>query len=419
MAAGRIFFDVTYTRVQSRTVGIIRTVRRMAQSLAELVSADGGSLQPVTFHRDGFRACPLDAARQAMEADVKIAGTGLLDFATRGAKPVIEGLLSLPWPLVEPGWALASSLAFERAARGLPPIEFRRGDTLLLFDASWNYPVWVAVAQARRAGAKVVTLVHDLMPIEAPQYCVRWVRGAFISWLKQAAALSDLMLCNSQSTQAALTTHAARHGMTLPPCRSLRLGNDLPTDSAGPVRDAVLQFAEDSPFYAAVGTLEPKKNYDLLLDAFEALWRQRPNIGLLLAGRATPECKAVAGRLRQLEAAGHPLIWLADANDGEIGFMLAKAQALVITSLFEGFGLPLVEARAVGCPVIATDLPCFRELADEGVLLYPPGSATSLANLIRQQIAGDIALSRKSVQGTRWKDCAQQCLDVLKIELQA
>ncbi len=419
MAAGRIFFDVTYTRVQSRTVGIIRTVRRMAASLAELAGASGRSFQPVTFHRQGFRACALEAASNAAApSDTRHDGVGLLHFATRSAKPVIEGLLGLPWPLVEPGWALASSLVFERAARGLPPVAFREGDTLLLFDAAWNYPVWDAASKARQAGAKVVTLVHDLMPIEAPQYCVRWVRGAFDSWLRQAAAHSDLILCNSLSTQAALTTHADRHAMALPPSRTLRLGDDLPAGGDGPVREAARQFAKTQPFYAAIGTLEPKKNYDLLLDAFEALWRQGARAGLLLAGRATPECRAVGRRLRQLEASGRPLLWLGDANDAEIAFMLGQAQALVITSLFEGFGLPLVEARAVGCPVIATNLPCFRELADDGVHLVASADPAALADALARHSAGQLTLSRIPNPGVSWNDAAQRCVELVQRALE-
>ncbi|MES2481456.1 MAG: glycosyltransferase family 1 protein [Pseudomonadota bacterium] len=419
MAAGRIFFDVTYTRAQSRTVGIIRTVRRMASSLAELARDSGRAFQPVTFHRQGFRACDQGCAGNATApSDPGGDGAGLLHFATHGAKPVIEGLLGLPWPLVEPGWAFASSLAFERAARGLPSVEFREGDSLLLFDAAWNYPVWSAASKARQAGAKVVTLVHDLMPIEAPQYCVRWVRGAFASWLAQAALHSDLILCNSLSTQAALATHARRHGMTLPPIHTLRLGNDLPAGADGLVRAAARRFAEARPFYAAIGTLEPKKNYALLLDAFEAFWRQGANTGLLLAGRVTPECRALGLRLRQLEAAGRPLLWLDDANDAEIAFMLGQARALVIPSLFEGFGLPLVEARAVGCPVIATDLSCFRELADDGVHLVAPGDPAALADVLARHSAGRMALSRTPHPGTRWSDTARHCLELVQRTLE-
>jgi len=136
------------------------------------------------------------------------------------------------------------------------------------------------------------------------------------------------------------------------------------------------------PVFAAVGTIEPRKNYPMLLRTFERLWLEGVAVHLLIAGRATAEEREFVERLRQHPEQGKRLLTLFDAGDSELAHVYAHARALVLPSLAEGFGLPLVEARTRDCLVIASDLPSFKELADEGVSLYARDSSEQLGALI-------------------------------------
>lgn len=408
MRVNRILVDVTYTRTQERAVGITRTVYRLAEELSAIAPEHAASFAQVAFDGAGFRA--VDSMSSGKRGPA-VAG-GLLGFATRFAKPAIEQLLRLPWACIRPLWERAAARAFRARTDHLEPIRFTRGDLLLLFDASWNYPVWHAAREARRDGAAVVTLVHDLMALTAPQFCVPWVRGAFNYWLRQMLDCSDAILCNSAATESELRAHASRHGWSLPPTSHIRLGCDLSARSSGSVRAALHELGVgQAGFYATVGSVEPKKNHSMLLDAFEQVWASGRPLPLLVVGRWTAECGAVIERMKRLIAQGRPLVLVPDATDAEIAFIYRRARALILPSLFEGFGLPLVEARTQACQVLASNIPSFRELGDDGVRMFDPYAADELAAMLVAHADGKLAMALAAMPPFGWNDSARQCLD--------
>jgi len=404
MTPQRFLLDVTYTRTQRGAVGITRTVARLAEELRVVPGA--APFATVTFDGEGFRLADAPTAAHEPRA------SRLLRFATGAAKPAIETLLQLPWPLVRPLWAAAANGVFRNAAAGLPPVQPGPGDVFLLFDAGWNYPVWHAARHVRARGAAVVPLVHDLMPLQAPQFCVPWVRSAFGEWLRQICGTSDAMLCNSLATEQELRRHAKREGWALPPVGHFRLGCDPARQPVGDVRGPLREFmAAPGACYATVGSIEPKKNHALLLAAFESLWATKESLRLLVVGRRTPECASLLDSMARQAAVGRPLMLVHDASDAELAFVYRHASALVLPSLFEGFGLPLVEARALGCPVLASDIPAFRELSDAGVHLFDPAEPGPLAALLSRHVAGGLSLARTPMPPFSWNDSARQCIE--------
>lgn len=165
------------------------------------------------------------------------------------------------------------------------------------------------------------------------------------------------------------------------------------------------------PCFAAVGSFESKKNYGFLLDAFERLWAGGIDIRLMIAGRAMADCAALVERMRQHPEQGRRLLTIFDATDREVTHIYANCRALLLPSLFEGFGLPLVEARTLGCPVIASDLPAFIELADRGVFIFDRASTDELQNLLLLHRQKDRRAEAGRMQAFTWKDSARMCLE--------
>ncbi|MBI6628462.1 glycosyltransferase [Pontibaca sp. S1109L] len=116
------------------------------------------------------------------------------------------------------------------------------------------------------------------------------------------------------------------------------------------------------PYFVTLGTIEPRKGHDLLLDVWEVLARQiKHPPTLLICGTRGWNNRAVFDRLDRLPSGG-PVREMAGLTDGAVAALVSGAQAMLCPSRAEGFGLPAVEAAARGVPVICNDLPVYREV---------------------------------------------------------
>lgn len=202
-----------------------------------------------------------------------------------------------------------------------------------------------------RTGALFIPLVHDLIPLELPEYVPpAWIEH-HRSRLQTIAAHADGIISNSESTTQALRRHIPRLPVATIP---LGAGTLLAPPATAPA----------SPYFVMVGTIEPRKNHLLLLHIWRRLVREY-GIGapdLHIIGRRGWEneqvvdilerCSGIAGHVHE-----HGMV-----NDGELAGIMGGARALLMPSFAEGYGLPVVEALAMGVPVICSDIPAHREI---------------------------------------------------------
>jgi glycosyltransferase involved in cell wall biosynthesis len=144
-----------------------------------------------------------------------------------------------------------------------------------------------------------------------------------------------------------------------------------------------------------------------VLDAFEVLWQRGSEGKLVVAGRPGWMTQALVDRMRAHPENGKRLVWIEDATDAMLERLYESCSALVIASRGEGFGLPLVEAAQRGLPIIARDLPVFREVAGEHAFYFeddaPQALADSIESWLRLHEKGIHPLSR----GMPWLTWAQ------------
>ncbi|MEF8709234.1 MAG: glycosyltransferase [Candidatus Accumulibacter propinquus] len=121
------------------------------------------------------------------------------------------------------------------------------------------------------------------------------------------------------------------------------------------------------PYFVTVGTIEPRKNHCLLLHVWRKLIERLGNAApqLVVIGQRGWECENVVDLLERCEILKGVVVEQSACSDAELASWLHHAQALLFPSFAEGYGMPLVEALARGVPVIASDLPVFREIAED------------------------------------------------------
>ena len=169
----------------------------------------------------------------------------------------------------------------------------------------------------------------------------------------------------------------------------------------------------DRPYVLSVGTVEPRKNLDLLLDAWAALPGDvREGFDLVIAGPAGWKSERTMARLRS----GLPSVrYLGYVPESELPALTASATALAYPSLYEGFGFPLAQAMACGVPVITSNVSSMPEVAGEGGLLVDPRSLNELRDALLRVLTSPALRSDLGARGRaralahyRWEKIARQ-----------
>ncbi|MCU1487794.1 MAG: glycosyltransferase [Actinomycetia bacterium] len=217
----------------------------------------------------------------------------------------------------------------------------------------------------------LVVTVHDLVFLRQPEHLTsRGVsfhrRGLAIARREAAGVIVPTEFGRADLVREGFDperVHVAHHGVEQP----------VAPDPA--VVGAVLEWlGVRSPFLLFVGTIEPRKGVGDVLDAHAALRARRRDLGLVLAGPPG------WGEAPDLDRPG--VVATGNIGDRELDVLYRSATALVLPERYSGFGLPVVEAMARGCPVVTSDAACLPEVVGEGGITTPVGDVGALADAL-------------------------------------
>ncbi|MBU9398477.1 glycosyltransferase family 4 protein [Burkholderia multivorans] len=266
-------------------------------------------------------------------------------------------------------------------------VQWQRGD--IFFGLDMQHSVQIAQAafyqKLRQQGVYVKFLVYDLLPIEFPQYFFDANLKALHERLLAVMATTDGTICISRATSDALLAWIRdKNVATSPDFRSTwaHIGVDFPDVVEGalpPDAMKVIAAMQGRPSFLCVSTIEPRKNQAQVLEAVEALWSAGQDVCLTFVGRLGWKMDALADKMRKHREFGKRLFWLAGVDDNYLVSLYKAASGLIAASVNEGFGLSLIEAAYYGLPVIARDIPVFREVAGEGAYYFGGDSAGELS----------------------------------------
>jgi glycosyltransferase involved in cell wall biosynthesis len=393
----RVFFDVStsFSWRGRPAVGIVRTERELFRHL--LGRADLCVI-PVLYHDNEFRAlsaeaalalvgpatAPAESAPTAPPAAPARAGVdrawlaGLLRPLAGAARGAARRLLAR-LPAAARGDARLAliharqafrELAYRRpgAARPAPApgaeidlslvVHPDAGDILFLGGLNWDVVNWSRIAELRaRTGLRVASVMYDLIPMKFPEFLPAPPHGYHNCFLHMIDN-SDLIFCISASTEADLGAFVAASGRPPVATQVIHLGADVPAapDPAEIAEPATRARLARGRFALAVGTLEIRKNHALLVDLWaELLADPAFDLDLVVVGMPGWEADEVTRRLRALPGFGTRVLWFQRLSDAGLSWLYARCHVVVFPSLYEGWGLPVVEALLHGRPVIASN----------------------------------------------------------------
>lgn len=255
---------------------------------------------------------------------------------------------------------------------GSSAVSVRPGDLFLGLDlAAHILPSHKAeLALWKRRGVEINVVVYDLLPVLWPSWFNSTNTRNIRRWLRTLAIFADRLICISNTVRSDLENSLLRKYSLAPgviPIGVIPLGADI--ESSMPSRglpeniDMLMHSLTGRPSILMVGTLEPRKGYDQILEAFDVLWRRGLDVNLVIVGKPGWKTETLQEALRMHTRKNESLFWLSDVSDEFLEMLYAKCAGVIAASHAEGFGLSVIEALYHQKPVIVRDIPVFREIA--------------------------------------------------------
>jgi glycosyltransferase involved in cell wall biosynthesis len=234
-------------------------------------------------------------------------------------------------------------------------------------------------------GAARVFFVHDLIPIDFPEYVRPGHDAKHAVRMRIAAGQGDLTIFNSEYSRDRFAAFASRDGIAPPPGVVLHIGVEPHFTPLPQMEDTGAR-----PAFVTVGTVEPRKNLRVLLDAWDIL-RARGGVvpQLRVIGKRGWVTAANDGDVDRAVTMAPDVVMLDRVDDGRLMEELSRARGLLFPSFTEGWGMPLVEAAVMGLPAIASDIPAFHEAAQGCATLLDPTDPAAWADTVAAWAAPD------------------------------
>ena len=298
------------------------------------------------------------------------------------------------------------------------PISLNKGDIFYGLDLNTK-----EVAQSKihhiyenykALGVKIYFLVYDLLPITNPLFFPSNMHQIHTQWLNHISTVADELICISHTVahevKLWLQTHKKQN---TPKISTIHLGADI-QKNISPLQEKYIK----NPTFLMVGTIEPRKGHIQVLKTFELLYKQGININLIIVGKKGWKVDSDTQTfLTNIEAYKY-LTYHESASDKFLTNLYNTCDAIIVASQAEGFGLPLIEAAQYSLPIIARDIPVFREIASTNAYYFPNTlDINPLASSIKEWLKlyqQNKHPKSSNIPYLTWQQNAKQTLDLLK-----
>ncbi len=400
-AAHPVFVEVSNTLSTHFTSGFQRHTRALLAGLPTAAADDRGLLvTPVVWCTPCGRHRHLDSDEQERLRHAPAPSPPDRATLDRLAERLPTGVGRVVVHAADHGVVLRARerLARLRRRRGHDPsahpplVSMPAGSVFFDLEAAWHDPAPRAelLPRLRASGVRTGLLVADVMPDRHPEWFSTVTVEAFGRFLRAHLEHSDHVASISDQTTADLLELAGSLGRTRPlEVVRITMGSDFAgfgTAGATPAAAAAGAEAAASPVLLSVGTLEPRKNQGLLLDVFDRLRVDHPDIRLVLIGRPTDLCADLATRIVEHPCYGSTLRWERHVDDGQLEAAYRSAFLALAPSRYEGYGIPVVEALAHGVPTIASTGGALREAGGDMAEYADPDDADAWVRLIEHHL---------------------------------
>jgi glycosyltransferase involved in cell wall biosynthesis len=248
----------------------------------------------------------------------------------------------------------------------------------------WHAPHYT---MPHRAAVPVVVTVHDLTFFTNPEWHERAKVEFFKRAIRYAAAHAAVLICVSDLTASLLDHFVPTHAPVVVAPHGVDLERFSPDERDDDAMLAPLGLA-DTPFILFVGTVEPRKGLDVLLDAFRDVASRDASVQLCIVGQAGWGMHELSSLIDAHEFSSR-IRRLGFVDDAVLPALMRRARVVAYPSRGEGFGLPVLEALACGASVVTSRNTVMQEVAGDAAMFAGVGESEELASVLAETLAMD------------------------------
>ena len=296
------------------------------------------------------------------------------------------------------------------SARIAPPLVLQKADWILFP----NFYIWPVFGRAKKA-----VIIHDIGYLVFPEYVEEKNRRFLNRVATRSIRKADLIVSNSSFTTSEIISR-----MNVPENKIVTLNIPVDQEEFDAKHDKGREYLADrytikKPYIMSLGTLEPRKNLETIILAYcELPTSVRQDYSLVLAGKWGWKIDSLRELIDEKRAAGYDIITTGHVDSDDRATLYRNASFYAISSYYEGFGMPLLEALYCGIPTVSVDIPVLREVGEDGCVWSsrnPRDFSDKLLNLIQHPDEARLLADRgqKRAASFSWDKTA----DVLKNRL--
>jgi glycosyltransferase involved in cell wall biosynthesis len=413
-----VYVEVTTTLAARFTAGYERMVRCLISETNRIEDHPVELVPVVAAHRDQHRRLTDD--ERARLAEHPSGGTNRRRADRFGPlSPAIRRIVANPVvgrarnALTRQRRRITTSPALRGLDVGIPDY----GSVWMDLEPAWNDPAdrRDLLTRLSAQGVHSAVMIADVMPELYPDWFDDQQRRLFGIWLEAHLEHSGLFLCISRNTERDLREVARSRGFDRDlNCVVIPLGAQLPDTEP----EEIELPTGMGRYLLVVGTLEPRKNQELVLDAFDQLARRHGDLGLVLVGRQGWMVDDLAERIRRHPLADTRLLWPDAVTDGQLAWLYQHAFLTIAPSHYEGLGVPVMEALGYGSPTLASTGGALAEAGGDHVETIDPDDTDALVVTIERHLLDPTHHRRltdaaEQFDPPRWSRAAEAFADAL------
>lgn len=276
--------------------------------------------------------------------------------------------------------------------------EIPSGSIFFDIDSVWNsrlkrsflFPI------LKQNGVKIVTQVYDLIPITHPQFSHENTAVNFMVYIGANLKYADLIISNANATVDALNELTDRLGIERKKAVVVPLGSDFQGGSkaSGEEADEKVKEIANGKYLLMIGTIEPRKNHSLVIDALESGLADK-GVKAIFAGRIGWNVDSLEKRIKTHPLYNKNLFFVESPNDATVDYLYKNAFAVAFPTFNEGFGLPVIEAFQRGTPVIGSDIGVVHEVAGDYADFFDPNDKNDLVRCVENLLSDTEGYAKK------------------------